>query len=486
MSEHELVPLPEGTVSAKAKKLEKFLKSRVKGQSRALRYVYEYFEVLWANLKDPKRPIAVFIFLGPSGVGKTETARALAEYLFGDPDAMTLVACGNIEHGHEISVLLGAPPGYIGHNNPALLSHWNVYKHHIKHLCLTGEYFEIGLKKSSEKIKRFEKKKNELEAEADILIEKLIRLSKELEDCETELEKYERFCDDEDPGKTRDYKERIENYERAIIRLKKALTKNEAKRETVLKEYQEFSGVLEGFKKIQEKPPEERFNSLAAWIEENKFFFGIGEEKAILLFDEIEKSAESTHHVLLQIMEEGRVTLNSPAGAVTDLRNCIIIMTSNLGGNDIVDLLSGGENRIGFRAQCPFSPEELDQKIYELSLETLRRFFDPEFINRINKKIVFRPLDRSAMLEILEQRISESNSQNPIKLELDEKVKNFIVDETLKHPADGARLLKDRIVQFLVVEIAPMINEEILKENDVVVVKLDKSEKEKLLFYRKK
>jgi ATP-dependent Clp protease ATP-binding subunit ClpA len=85
--------LPRGAVSKKGQKFERFLNHRIIGQKRAMKYMRRSMEIYWANMKDPRKPIGVFLFLGPSGVGKTETVKAVAEYFFGKPNRFTFISC---------------------------------------------------------------------------------------------------------------------------------------------------------------------------------------------------------------------------------------------------------------------------------------------------------------------------------------------------------------------------------------------------------
>src|SRR5687767_12979424 len=106
----------EETESDKLLKMEDYLHQRVIGQDRAIEALSDAIRRARAGLKDPKRPIGSFIFLGPTGVGKTEMARALAEYLFDDEEAMVRVDMSEFGERHTVSRLIGAPPGYVGYD----------------------------------------------------------------------------------------------------------------------------------------------------------------------------------------------------------------------------------------------------------------------------------------------------------------------------------------------------------------------------------
>ncbi|NLN22414.1 MAG: ATP-dependent Clp protease ATP-binding subunit, partial [Syntrophomonadaceae bacterium] len=225
--------------------MEDTLHQRVIGQDDAVRAVSRAVRRARAGLKDPKRPIGSFIFLGPTGVGKTELARALAEALFGDEEAMIRFDMSEYMEKHTVSRLLGAPPGYVG-------------------------YEEAG--------------------------------------------------------------------------------------------------------------------QLTEMVRRNPY--------SVVLFDEIEKAHPDIFHVLLQVMEDGRLT--DAQGRTVDFRNTVIIMTSNVGAN-----LIRHEQRLGFKAG-----ERRDAMDYEAMkervTEELRRTFRPEFLNRVDEIIVFHPLEEEHMKEIVE------------------------------------------------------------------------------------
>jgi len=115
-------PLDVGCITEQTRRLNGILRQRIIGQDRAMDALTCAFARVFSPLRDPGRPILTLLLLGPTGVGKTETARALAQTLFGWEGAMTRVNCEEYAHGHEISKLLGSPPGYVGNNIEPLLS----------------------------------------------------------------------------------------------------------------------------------------------------------------------------------------------------------------------------------------------------------------------------------------------------------------------------------------------------------------------------
>jgi len=271
--------------------LEEMLHRRVIGQEEAVKAVARAIRRARAGLKDPKRPIGSFIFLGPTGVGKTELARALAEALFGDEEAMIRFDMSEYMERHTVSRLLGAPPGYVG--------------------------------------------------------------------------------------------------------------------------YEESGQLTEA---VRRRP------------------------YSVILFDEIEKAHPDIFNVLLQILEDGRVT--DAKGRTVNFRNTVIIMTSNVGAATLK------RETVGFRA--PQKEEEYERMKKRL-LDELRRTFRPEFLNRVDEIIVFHPLTRDhlekivdLMLEALNKRLKERG----LEVEVTPEAKEILIKEGF-HEEYGARPLR-RAIQTLV------------------------------------
>jgi ATP-dependent Clp protease ATP-binding subunit ClpB len=264
-------------------RLETLLGARVIGQDPALAAVSDAVRRSRAGLQDPNRPIGSFIFLGPTGVGKTETARALAEFLFDDEDAMVRIDMSEYMERHAVARLIGAPPGYVG--------------------------------------------------------------------------------------------------------------------------YEEGGQLTE---QVRRRP------------------------YSVVLFDEIEKAHADVFNVLLQILDDGRLT--DSQGRTVDFRNVVIIMTSNIGSPYILEHTGEAWDRTEAHV-----------------LAELHRSFRPEFINRIDDIVVFRPLGEEALGRIVElqlRRVEQLLAERRMSLELTDAARELVAREGYE-PAFGARPLK-RSIQRLI------------------------------------
>jgi ATP-dependent Clp protease ATP-binding subunit ClpB len=291
--------------------MEDRLRLRVVGQDEALERVANAIRRSRAGLSDPKRPIGSFIFLGPTGVGKTELARALAEFLFDDERAMIRIDMSEYVEKHAVSRLIGAPPGYVGYDEGGQLT---------------------------EAVRRH--------------------------------------------------------------------------------------------------------------------------PYAVVLFDEIEKAHPDVFNILLQIMDDGRLT--DGKGRKVDFKNTVIIMTSNLGS---VYLQS--EN---IRSAAAF--EEASKQV----LAALHGHFKPEFLNRVDDIIIFRPLGREQLVKIVELRLEDLRrllAERKISLELTDAAKELLFTEGYD-PNFGARPLKRAIQKLVQDPLALKILDGEVQHGDHVIVNADK------------
>jgi ATP-dependent Clp protease ATP-binding subunit ClpB len=292
--------------------MEERLRQRVVGQEEAITAVSNAVRRARAGLQDPNRPIGSFIFMGPTGVGKTELARSLAEFLFDDEQAMVRIDMSEFMEKHSVARLIGAPPGYVGYEEGGFLT---------------------------EAVRR------------------------------------------------RPY--------------------------------------------------------------------------SIVLMDEIEKAHPEVFNILLQILDDGRLT--DGHGRTVDFKNAVVIMTSNIGSQWIVDL---GERDY----------EEMRRRV----MEAVRAQFKPEFLNRIDELIIFHGLglkEIKAIVEIQMKRLQKRLSEKRISLELSEKSKEWIAKEGFDS-AYGARPLKRVIQKEIQDKLAIKILEGRFKEGDTVTVDVDEKKGE--------
>ena len=285
-------------------KMEEELKQRVIGQDEAVIAISKALRRSRADLKDPRRPIGSFIFMGPTGVGKTFLARSLAEFMFGEADALIQIDMSEYTERFTGSRLIGSPPGYVGYEEGGQLS---------------------------EAVRR------------------------------------------------RPY--------------------------------------------------------------------------SVVLFDEIEKAHPDVMHLLLQILEEGKIT--DSLGQKIDFRNTIIIMTSNVGAE-----LIKHETALGFGAIADYgSYEVMSDKI----LDESKRVFKPEFLNRLDDMLVFHQLERHDLVKIVDLEVAkviERVRAKDIKVKLDKSAVEFLIDKGYD-PIYGARPMRRAVEKFLEDPLA----EELLREN---------------------
>ncbi|HOO68453.1 MAG TPA: AAA family ATPase, partial [Bacilli bacterium] len=277
---------------------------RVKGQDEAIKLVSDAIIRARAGIKDPNRPIGSFIFLGPTGVGKTEVAKTLAYELFDDERHIVRIDMSEYMESYSVSRLIGSPPGYVG-------------------------YDEGG--------------------------------------------------------------------------------------------------------------------QLTEAVRRNPY--------SIVLFDEIEKAHKDVFNILLQILDDGRIT--DSQGRTVDFKNTIIIMTSNLGSEYI-----------------------LNNDSNDLVMKELHKTFKPEFINRIDEIIIFKPLTKEVVYEILDKMINDLEKRlddKQLKIKLTKKAKDYIVDSAYDE-AFGARPLKRFISRNIETQIANKIVNDEIKYNSEITIDYENEE----------
>ncbi len=298
--------------------LEDELHKRVIDQEHAVKAVAEAIRRARAGLKDPRRPIASFLFLGPTGVGKTELSKSLAELLFGSEDALIRLDMSEFKEEHSVAKLIGAPPGYVG--------------------------------------------------------------------------------------------------------------------------YEEGGKLTEA---VRRKP------------------------YSVILLDEIEKAHPRVFDLFLQVLDDGRLT--DSHGRTVDFRNTVIIMTSNIGSQYLLNIpVDASEDVVNIEFN----------KAQERVLEELKHFFRPEFLNRVDEIIVFKPLTMKELSQIIDLIIADINkrlAERNIKVVLTENAKKELVTRGYD-PAFGARPLKRTVQKYIETPLADRIIRGEIKEGEEVLVDLENGE----------
>lgn len=297
--------------------LDKILSKEVIGQTEAIQVVARALKRSRADLKDPRRPIGSFLFLGPTGVGKTHLVKILAEQIYGSRDAVVQLDMSEYMEKHTVSRLIGSPPGYIGHEEGGQL---------------------------------------------------------------TEM--------------------------------------------------------------IRRKP------------------------YALVLFDEIEKAHPDVIQILLQVLEEGRLT--DSLGRVVDFKNTIIIMTSNVGAQEL-------QRSVGLGFGITSSEMAFEQLKTNVQ-SAMKNAFSPEFLNRINDIVIFRSLDRKHMQKIVDlelKAVEERLQKHSIYLHLGENAKQFLIDKGFDEKL-GARPLKRAIERYVEDVLADALLAKNIKSGQRIKLEVDK------------
>lgn len=306
-------------------RMEEFLQRRVVGQERAVEVVSEAVRRARAGLKDPNRPIGAFMFLGPTGVGKTELTKALAEYLFNDENNVVRIDMSEYMEKHAVARLIGAPPGYVG--------------------------------------------------------------------------------------------------------------------------YEEGGQLTEA---VRRKP------------------------YSVILFDEIEKAHPDVFNVLLQVMDDGRLT--DAKGRTVDFKNTLIILTSNIGSPIIL------EARMKSSLGEPVNETAMQERV----MDEVRGHFRPEFINRLDDIVFFealRPEDLRQIVDIQLERLRRMLSERHIMLDLTEDAKEML-GSLGYDPVYGARPLKRVIRKYVENPLATMLLKGSFKEGEHILVGVAPNNPEQLTFER--
>ncbi len=478
--------LDASTKPPAVKQMEEFLERYVLGQSKPIEAVaraYGRFESGFKNFSEryENRPIGCFFLLGPSGVGKTELAKRLAQFFYGTRSAVSIIECVNYKDKHEVAKLIGAPPGYIGHGDPPRLSKEKLYSKIPGYNKKAEE--KTRHKKIKEPEEQMEKDFENTLYRSNLIFEnftrELVLIKEKILDIDEELREIQ-----EREGLKEDLSSGEKEWKNHLLWCKRVVL---VRRRVILNEYlNEAFSVLEKVEQPTDEEKEEQPKEIKpALPQESKPANETAQDKQpavktkepvlIILFDEIEKADPSLYDFLLQIMEEGKTTLGN--GEEIDLRNAFIFMTSNAGSEKISNMIHGKKNQIGFTAG------DRKKDIYEVAMAELRKKFSNEFLSRLDGILVFNELaleDYGKIFDLLLEELRFSLKKRLISLVLTkgkngESVKELLLKESANKP-EQARFLQDLFRKKIVDPIENLSTTKQLSNGEVLVLTVKNNE----------
>lgn len=460
----------ENRTIEEAEHFKKYLEKRLRGQPRAISSVcraYEYVLTL-RELDQRKGPLGTFLFLGPSGVGKTELARLMAEYFSGSKRSLIKIPCVGFSQPHMIHLILGAPPSYIGFDSKPLLSQ---------------EYIDekIAIQAEEPIAPMGHTDQQDYDDQRARLFNFISMLRSNLADLYDEVEAnmslisfmgaYDRLISD-GSGEIgeKSFRDLLtdQNIKEALAGIlgKDLMDILEQDIRTpldnmalTLELYAETKRLIQLRPRIQadlEKAyyhlghisRQARITKIAETSDITPKIPPKNKGVIVILFDEIEKGNKTLHDLLLDIMEDGEVTLANTK--VTDLSNAFIVLTGNMGAKLIGDAVKG-KKPIGFgipdKSDGYGGDDAKDKEILDIAEKELDKIFSPEFKGRLDNVTVFRPLPPESFRQILDDQIEIFQialMTHSIELEIDDAVRDLVIEQSRHRPEVGARLLNHK------------------------------------------
>lgn len=463
-------PDPPDPHLEETRKLKNFLEYRLKGQPKAIEAVCDVYDgnLTLREIEPKKGPAGVFLFLGPSGVGKTEMARLLSQYLTGKENSLIEISCVGFNQPHMIHSIIGAPPSYIGFDKDPILSEASIKQ-------------RLGIKTAPRKdpvetaVRSEKRYLNQRIESRYIYLEGLLHSIESNIKFISFLENYGSFLTDPSTDKLK----KINQNPKISDLTQKTIQQDSPPSLTnsifIAELYAETRNMIRYYVQVstENELDLERLGNLGQLMLANSSEEPEKETKTakpdylVILFDEIEKGNEALHNLLLEIMAEGKVTLAN--NTVTDLSNAFIILTGNIGAKLIGDTIRGrkfiGFNGSGNNATNPDrlkdqNLDNLEKKILHIAEQELDKFFSPEFRGRIDKTVIFRPLPAKSFYEILDYQIDLFDTvlrSSDVTLSVSEDVKNLIISRSLHRPEVGARLLNHKFSSLVKIPLARLL-----------------------------
>ncbi len=434
------------------KDLEDFLKTYIKGQPQAIGVLAERYAAFKGGItkfskRNEKRPIGVFLFLGPAGTGKTQIGRVLAQKFHGTPEAVTLIDCVSYQERHEIASLIGAPPGYVGYEDKPLLSKEKLYAK------IPG--YQINPSPGSTQNRKQEEETEDDDVRVDEVFTFWLNQFDLIDECLRNIEhKFSKFRKlNLSPKEWQKIKTALSADRKALywqridicdtyIRLVKnfmASRHSSQDRTTTPPPKLTASPFKLGDRQIKITEP-----AKAARLTPATADIKIKEEPTlVIIFDEIEKAHDSVRQWLMHLMEEGRAVLRN--GVEVDLSRAFIILTSNI-GSKLLAKAAKGVAGIGFR------PAFGKTDVEKMAKAELKKLYSPEFLRRIDEIVVFNLLSRQDFRDILDLEIDNLAlflAKERLDLAVEQPVKEFILEEAFKRQDEQIKALQDAFKKYL-------------------------------------